>query len=325
MQGANLGGSDLREAKFECDMSGQTGPGGPEYRCTQIQGASFVSAQLQASSFSGAQLAGALLYRAHLEGASLNGADLTGAALDRAHLQAAYLDSAHLNGASLASAQLQGAVLDFAELKAASLDGAQLQGATLKGAKLDWASLRKIFAWHADIQQVSANGVRVDAETKAQESCLGLTVILSSDANCSWSTESFARLKQLINDQIPNGPLRKDALARIQRLDPTQRLDGEQEMGVTWQSFKSPSLDDYEKGKSDLWRAIGCANRYVLRGLITQMGNVDDVAFSATSRSLPELATFFASDNCAAGRELSETELSSLKFLGDRGGLAPSR
>lgn len=319
MQGVTLGASDLREAKFECDTVRQAGRNGPEQRCTQLQGASFVGSSLQASSFVGAQLEGALFYRARLQGASFLGARLNGAALDSAELQGASLDSAHLNGASLASAQLQGAVLDFAELRSASLDGAQLQGVSLNSARLDGASIRKAFAWRADVRKASVIGARVNVQTTAHESCLGLDIIVTSESNCRWSQASFDRLKQLILDQVPKGPYRRDALARIQRLDPTQSIDVDSKFEEAWAALGTsfPSVGDYEKGKANFWKKIGCENVYVLRGLIAQLRNMD-VAFSSGSKELLNLVNYFSSDLCPATQTLSETELESLAFLRKR-------
>jgi uncharacterized protein YjbI with pentapeptide repeats len=320
MAGANLGNSDLREAKFECDAVGQTGPNGPAYRCAQLQGASFVGSQLQASSFVGAQLDGSFFYRAHLHASSFLKADLNGTAFDSAELQAATFDSAKLNGASLVSAQLQGVVFDSAQLHAASLDSAQLQGTTLDRAELDWASMRQAFAWRADARNISSSeGLRADAVTGAQESCLGLDTILSSDSNCFWSADSFARLKQTIIDRVPKGPNQLDALARIKRLDPAQSLDGEQKIVDTWAKFKAspPTLSSYEDGKAEQWRKIGCESPYVLRGLINQMGYFD-MAFSPQSNSAVKLADYFSQENCPAARTLSKAELLSIKSFRDR-------
>lgn len=322
MHDATLGSSDLREARFECDTFRQVGAVAPEVRCTDLRGASFVGSQLQASSFVGARLEGALFYRAQLQGASLLGANLMGAALDSAQLQGATLDSVRLDGASLVSAQLQGAVLDFAELRAASLDSTQLQGASFDHAKLDWASLRKIFAWRTDVRYaVSEEGARVDADTRAKESCLGLVTNVSSEATCDWSAASFTRLKQLIVDLVPNGNFQTDALSRIQRLDPAQSVNGEPKMLEAWAALQksSPALANYEKGKADQWQQIGCLDSYVLRGLITQMENVG-VAFEAKSQRLPQLAAFFLdAKQCVGAQKSSRIELDSLKAIRDYG------
>jgi uncharacterized protein YjbI with pentapeptide repeats len=320
MQGASLSRSDVREAKFECDAVGQSGQNDRIFRCAQLQGASFVGSRLQAASFDGAQLDGALFYQASLQASSFVKAELNGAALDRAELQAATFDSAQLDGASLHGAQLHAVAFNSAHLHAASLDGAQLQGATLDGAEVDWASMTNIFAWRAGAGDVrSSKGILVSAVTEPQESCLGLDAILSSNSNCSWSADSFARLKQTILDQVPKGKLQQDALARIKRLDPGQRLDVDNKVGDTWTKFKasSPTLSDYENGKADQWREIGCKNPFILRGMINQLGFFDTPS-AAQSKSAKKLADYFSQPNCLAARTLTEKELSTIKSFREK-------
>jgi uncharacterized protein YjbI with pentapeptide repeats len=241
LQGAKFGSSDLREAKFECDASRESTVDGPQLRCAQLQGASFVGSQLQGSSFVNAELTGALFYRAKLQGAAFIGAELRGAALDGALLHGASFDSAHLEGASLVGSQLQGAVLDYALLHGASLDGAQLQGATLHGTQLQNASLRKVFAWRADARKAFAKDAHVDADTSPKEACLNLLTTTSSGSNCDWSIASYDNLKESVAKQVPESKSQRDALARIQRLDPRKPLDGEAQMSDVWSKFKVAS------------------------------------------------------------------------------------
>jgi len=92
----------------------------------ELQGASFLSAQLQGADLSSARLQGADFSTAELQGANFLSAQLQGADLSRAELQ----------GAVFLSAQLQGADLSRAELQGASFLSAQLQGADLEGAEV---------------------------------------------------------------------------------------------------------------------------------------------------------------------------------------------
>jgi uncharacterized protein YjbI with pentapeptide repeats len=184
-----------------------------------------------------AQLQGAVLQDAHLENASLNGAHLEGANLALAHLEGAWLTSAHLEGAWLAFANLQnacliyadleGAWLKFAHLMGAELDHTQLQGARLEDAWLDGALLGRVFAWRADVRKARVNaggqGVSVIGPYTDRKSREG-----------DWTTDSFAKLKQRIEDKVPKGVRLESALKLIANLDPAKPLDGEEEMAKAW-------------------------------------------------------------------------------------------
>ena len=317
MQGAKLGSSDLREAKFECDATRDEGPKGPEQRCAQLQGSSFVGSSLEGASFVNAQLDGALFYRAQLEAASFIGAQLNGAALDSAQLQGASLDSAHLEGASLVSTKLQGATLDYAILNGASLDGAQLQGATFNMTELQWASLRGVFAWRTDARNAIKNGARVEAESGAKETCLELRQNITSDDKCDWSVGSFARLNKLILETVPPSPLQIAAITRVRRLDPSEQLEDEKQMSGIWPTLKtsSPSLADYERGLAQQWRKVGCLSSYVLRGMVARIkGN--DGTFDAHGEALRNLAVNLLDvKTCAVAGALSEDDRAVLNAI----------
>ncbi len=112
-----------------------------------LKGAALQGSHLQAANMREAELQGADLLFANLQEAELWEAQLQGANLRSARLQGAKLGSARLQGANLRGANLQGADLLFANLQGADLEGAQLQGAdllfaNLQGANLEWAELQ---------------------------------------------------------------------------------------------------------------------------------------------------------------------------------------
>jgi uncharacterized protein YjbI with pentapeptide repeats len=167
LQGATLVDSDLRDAKFGCDVSRiKAGERFPEVdadgdvvgRCTQLQSASFDRAQMQGVQFDGALMEGTTLRGAQLQRASLKESELHRANLELAQLQGAVLDEAILTGARLHKAKLHGASLKSANLVGASLDEAQLQGASLEDAFLDAASLDSAQLQGVSLSRASLRG-----------------------------------------------------------------------------------------------------------------------------------------------------------------------
>jgi uncharacterized protein YjbI with pentapeptide repeats len=357
LRGAFLLGADLREAKFGCDITG------PQSRCTdlreawlnwtqmegvsldrtQLQGASLREARLQGASLRRAQLQGAVLDSVQLQGASLDGADLRGAWLDNAWLQGASFEGARLVGASFNFAQLQGAVLDRAQLQGvsaiqtqlhgASLNNAQLQGAyfveaqiqgaMLFGARLDGAFLFRIFGWRADVRNAEGEGAFVfEPETRPKYHMLGCA--FDQWGPCDWSSSSFAALKRLIEQQVPEGVRRDKALNQIAILNPATVLD-EREQEKAWADHvrSSPSLDRYENGLAVRLREIGCdANGApsVLLGLLTR-----NPRFPEGSPQSTALATSFLDEaHCPPARALSRLDRVMLEELRDRSPPAPA-
>jgi uncharacterized protein YjbI with pentapeptide repeats len=195
LEGASLRGARLEDAKFECAGSGSIEtyrgpagafdstytPQGDHPVCTNLNGASLASANLDRASFEGAQLRGSALNgtsvtRANFSNSNLMGAKLTGAVgretkfsgarliavnasytrlfagdFKRASLQGAILTSSYLEAANFRGSNMQGVDANFAFLQGASFEetwlhaatfmSANIQGVTFKGAALANASL----------------------------------------------------------------------------------------------------------------------------------------------------------------------------------------
>jgi uncharacterized protein YjbI with pentapeptide repeats len=318
LQGADLTKSDLRGANFSCtgltvlgSESSYAGSGfvftGP-LGCTRLQGASLGGAHLQGASLSGAQLQGAYLDSANLMGAELANTMLQGAWLHRAQLQGATLADTQFQGASLEEAGLEGAQLEGAHLEGASLNEAQLDGALLNNAQLQGASLTDLSAWRADPRNAAAESTRVSkADTK------------------EWSAKLFEMLRKAILEQVPEGYKREHAIQLIEgTLDPTKRLEGEDEIAKTLDRLaqSSPTLEVYEERLAKIWQETGCAAEgapYALRGLLGRLSQQDSSPFAAPSRHPAELAAAFLDEkHCPGAHGLTDTEKATLKKVRDR-------
>jgi uncharacterized protein YjbI with pentapeptide repeats len=302
---ANLGYAWAKKARFD-----QAQLQGAQLRNAQLQGALFLDAGLQGASLNGAQLEGASLDYARLQGASLYGAQLWRALLFEAQLQGAFLQWAELQGASLVGAQLPGASLSKAQLQGASLDQARLQGASLDHAQLQGASFVGVCAWRADSRRAAWKDTRVEP-LKAGDSDV-----------CDWTADSFAALKQLLADKVPEGDTRRAAMERIeQRLDPTKALKGEDEMAKVWadREHESPAPEAYEKSLAEQWREVGCAPEgapYLLHALIIRLSHPSISPFRDQSDAAKSLASAFFDDaHCAGAHGLSEADKAKLKRI----------
>jgi uncharacterized protein YjbI with pentapeptide repeats len=127
IEGANLGYSDLRQARLVR---------------AHLNAARLVFAHLNGAHLNGAYLIGAYLGWAHLDHAELDGADLTGADLVGADLTGVDLGGAHLTKAKLTGAHLNNSKLGSADLSLARLNRADLTGAELSGAELSFANFK---------------------------------------------------------------------------------------------------------------------------------------------------------------------------------------
>jgi Pentapeptide repeats (8 copies) len=281
----------------------------------QLRGASLDAAQLQGATLNFAKLQGASLDGTQLQGAGLAAAHLQGASLDHAQLQGALLDGAHLQGASLDGAQLQGALLDRARLQGASLDRAELQGASLDKAELQGASFAYVCVWRADARQAAWKDTRVarpETGLKANRSY-----------ECDWTAASFAALKQLIAEKVPEGDNKRAAMERIERrLDPTKALEGEDEMAKVWAAAREsvpPTPEAYEKSLAGQWRELGCAAEgapYVLHALIARLSSADSSPFRDQSAAVKTLASDFLDEaHCPGAHGLSEADKATLKKI----------
>ena len=322
LRGARLAQADLREAKFECGATNWKECAqlqGASLRSAQLQGASLVRVQAQGADFSSARLQGATLLSAQLRGAVLLSAQLQGATLNSAGLQGAVLRNAQLGGAVLSYAQLQGAELDNAGLRGASLDYAQLQGASLDGAQLEGASLHNVFAWRANVLKARGkNAIRADAETDPNKTCLRLNIYV--DSECVSPATWFDKQKRIIITEVPEGKSRRDTVIRIERLDPTRKFEGEDEISKDWANLNlsSLALQRYEQILAEEFRATGCAFEgapYVVRRLIGRFDTFDEMS--------PEpfkLADAFLDEKtCPGSQGLSESEKVKLREISAHG------
>jgi uncharacterized protein YjbI with pentapeptide repeats len=288
LQGASLDGAQLQGASlFLTQLQGASLDG------AQLQGAWLSHTQFQGASLGHTQLQGALLDLVQLQGTSLDGAQLQGASLVWAHLEGASLDGAQLQGASLDAANLQGASLDFAQLQGASLDGAQLHGASLQNADLQGASFADVCAWRADASRAEWKDTRVvhpETDPKADR--------------CDRMAASFANLKQLIAEKVPDGENKRAAMKRIeQRLDPERPLEGEKDIAKFWAARESEAAtpeahEKYEKSLAGIWRKTGCAAEGapgVLHALIARLSS-PGMPFRDQSDAAKSLAAAFLDD-----------------------------
>jgi len=317
LTGAYFRQADVRHVDFSDAILNRA-----DLRFAWAEKAKFVGAQLQGASLFFAQLHGALLIRAQLQGVSLQGARLHGASLDGAQLQGASLQGARLQGASLDGTQLQGASLDDAQLQGASLDGAQLQGASLAsldGTQLQGASFEYVCVWRADARQAVWKDTRVAHQKTGPK---------ADEANkCDWTADSFAALKQLIAEGVPEGDNRDAAMERIeQRLDPEKALEGEDEMAKIWAARESEAAtpeahEKFEKSLAGQWREVGCAPEgapYVLHGLIAGYRLVRFVFHSQSEEAKSLAAAFLDEAHCPGAHGLSEADKAALKMIAAR-------
>ena len=309
LAGADFGGADLREAKFECGEVGSI-----QRKCTQLQGANFFGAQLQGASLLGAQLQGARLDNARLQGAYLNEAQLQGASLYKAQLQGAYLSEARLQGAYLNEAQLQGVNLNLAHLESANLNQAQLQGANLNQAQLQDASLSHVFVWRTTLPS-DVTGAFVDAPEPGPKysglDCLGIKP-------CDWSETSYAALKSLIENSVPAGDKRDQALQRIKVLEKPYVAD--EASAKAWMDLASARPPgSYLRKLAKVLREIGCTADgapYVI-GALTP--NLDQRLDDNLSQEVEVTGAFLDEAKCPGARGLSEENKAKLQAIRDRG------
>lgn len=309
LQAANLTQADLREAHLACAHPSDVLPKPDD--CTQLQGASLGAAQLQAASLVGAQLQGASFVGAQLQGALLGGARLQGASLDRARLQGASLGFAQLQGTLLASAQLQGAELGRAGFQGASLDRAQLQGASLLGAQFQGATLVNACVWRADVHGAELDGAWVFAAPMLTEN----PVLPDGGVDtCDWTAARRLSLRAVIEQRVPAGHRRDDALRRLDASllpDPPEKGKDEDTMVAQWRALERHSPDD---AFVEARRAVGCdANNapYVARGLLGQMNAGHPQGWER------KLAGGLLDSACAGAAKLSEAEKARLARIRD--------
>lgn len=190
-----------------------------------LEGANFSNANLGKANLEGAQLQGAdlflirlqgaRLFTANLKGAMLSAAFLQGASLDSAQLQGAELFYAQLRGASLEGAQLQGTKLDEAHFDGASLHKAQLQSASLVRAVLRATDLSEAFLWRSVWSNAQATLTLISLLNWRPEV---LNYAVFENTAVPWTQDRYEALRKLLSHVVQEGPLRADAMHRIEGL-----------------------------------------------------------------------------------------------------------
>jgi uncharacterized protein YjbI with pentapeptide repeats len=283
LQGAELGGADLRDADFGCGS----------LSCANLQGVLLVNALLPGANLDNAQLDGAILVLAQLQGATLMGAEL--------------------RAADLTNAQLQGANLDGAKLEGASLRYAHLQGASLQRTSLNSVDLFQAFLWRANAQDATTEGAFLfKVETQPKYHQLGFEYCREN--MCDWAATSYVTLEKIIRDNITKELPRREALRRIQILDPSASQSDEQKSAEAWTNLASlaPSSDDYSKLLLAQVLKVACDGRsdvHVIRSIVRD-------AFYFRFQIKLVLAEFAAGvlngAGCPGARGLSESDMAQL-------------
>jgi uncharacterized protein YjbI with pentapeptide repeats len=338
-QFAHLQGTVLKNAKLQ----------NAEFNYAELQGAIFDEADLAQATFDNAKLQGASLKRATLQNASLKGAALPGASLDDAILPGASLLEAQAQGTSLAGASLQGALLQAVQFQGATLRSARLQGADLSGAQLHGASLENatldgaildstwlqgVVLGTADLRAVSIEDAfvwRTDARAARFETPSMARVqsgpvfsispydCLEKPTPCEWTAEWYAKLKSLIERQVPEGAARAAALKRIALLDPAVPQKESEEIAKTWADLDNAatSEDDYRKTLAAVWVNTGCdsyVGRYAYRALYNNL-------LTRVRRGSPEFRTvvdgLLDKEHCASFGDLPDNFKNDLREARD--------
>ena len=356
LSGANFALADLREAKFDCDWIHGGYPGffpmgykNKDIICTQLQGADFSNAKLQGATLSGAQLQGASLFKADLEGTALDYAQLQGAVLLGARLEGAELFGARLQGAGLLTARLEGANLDqadllganltWAQLQGALLNDVQLQGASLYNANLEGALLTSDSVWRT-LPPSNTNYAFVD-RPEPRPKYYGL----NCPGSCDWSETSFAALKSLIENSVPAGPRRNQALRQIAILGKPPYVADEASTKA-WTDLAKESqgrlAGSYYNTVAEVLKEIGCAadgGSYVINGLMRSAGLIRlganavlvnvvrlDGYFRAAHppQEAQVAAAFLDETRCPGARGLLEETKAILRQIRDRAAAPPA-
>ena len=127
--------------------------GNVDFRCANLQGATFEGLTLIQTQFDGANLSGATFTRSRL-----GQADLRGANLQQARFVEPDLIQAHFDGADLRGASVEGGTMTQAELPGANLVGATLTDVDLGQANLEGARMAGIDATDSRFAQSSLDG-----------------------------------------------------------------------------------------------------------------------------------------------------------------------
>jgi len=269
LEHANFSGAQLRAATFSgANMRGVLGED------SQMQGALLDRvtlddawlryAQLQGVDLEQATLRGANLIEAQLPGASLKSAGLDGADLRKTYLQGADLENASLRAADLVEVQLQGANLTGSDLQGASLNSANLQGARLDWTNFECALLEGAFIWRARGTPISVELAQLN----------GLDDKTTPWGNDNIMRGAFSVWSANLAKDIPPGPFRESAVARLASLGPQSPIDKQNSVDPeAWRPASSSPLEAKD-GKIQLANSLAylaCSSNgapYVARSLL---------------------------------------------------------
>jgi hypothetical protein len=193
----------------------------------------------------------------------------------------------------------------------------QLQGATFDRTELQGASLSSAFVWRADARNVAGSGAIVrgpiSTAIHAELGCASRT--------CDWSIDSFKALRRLIEEQVPEGERRTDALKRIASLDPGVAGDDQADMAKAWIDLEqsSPPADVHQKDLAEIWAVLACEPSdapYVIRALLPSIS----LRLDSKNRAIIA-AALLDEKKCRAARASSEDDRRKLREL--RGPVTP--
>jgi Pentapeptide repeats (8 copies) len=250
-------------------------------------------------SLRGRSLEGAVLVGAHLRNADFTGASLAGAKFNLADLHEAKFGFDWSRGGDpgffpigynkdvgcskdIGCTQLQGADFSSAQLQGASLTAAQLQGAVLTQPsapgwpsmeRWDGAELRHSYVWRT-YPPSNVNGALITTPEPEPKyfrlDCPG--------GDCNWSETSYAALKSLIENSVPLGGQRDQALRRIAVLGMPPFV-ADEALAKAWTNLANESarsVGSYFDTLSEKLKKIGCAvdgAPYVITGLMRDTGS----------------------------------------------------
>jgi Pentapeptide repeats (8 copies) len=203
------------------------------------------------------------------------------------------------------SAWFQHADLEGAYLESANLQGATFVGSTrLHGASLDGARgaayFKDVFVWRAEAPVAGENTLVASSKTSPKTDCD------NEPGECDWTAASFARLKQLVVENVPEGFYRRTATERIEeRLDPTKALKGEKEMAKGW-AARERVRQKHTRKLSPSSGASWAAPRRERPMYSMDCNDAYDSPLDDQSEAAKTLAKAFLDEHCAGAHGLSQ-------------------
>jgi hypothetical protein len=209
---------------------------------------------------------------------------------------------------------MQGTVFEDAHLEGALLQDAQLQGANLQRAHMDGAQIRRAFAWRAAVGNLATAKVE-QTITENKEYCNDRYHL---DHLCPWTKERFGALLDGAAHEIPDGPLKAEALKRIKEaLDPDEPSPRDADSARQWRAAEQASGTRLAELATQ-WQRIGCERvgaPYVMTALVARMDDASVSPFGADSPYAAQIAAAFLSDQCDGAKGLDKENLTRLRKL----------